>query len=541
MKYDLNNLINYLAKELKNNKKRKRDEILHDLSFSKKCEMIKSNLRILCYEKAASFLKKFMEKNQSTRQIGIYIKNLINMFEAQLHILKESETDANYMNMLEPCLKDKYQRYTTISISLIIIEILNDLKLQNYNKKINLLNYIKKKLQNENITFLKIAFSSKKIEQYFLKETLNDNKNDNKNNNKNDNYENKSDYESSDEEPINKKQKTIKFTKEGYLKDNFVVDDKNAEDDENEENAEDDENEENAEDDENDDDFILDELIKPSKTYKGINKLFMEELNKSSELNNNPIEESLEYFCNLEKKERQNYLDKIKHINKVNNTLEPSIIKIINMDITDKSKHFIINQLNNLAKSRNESGKLKTWVANVMKLPLGINVGINLDTLNTPEKIQNFLNDLTDKMNSAVYGHEEAKRKIVQLTAQSISNPDSKGGVLGIWGPPGNGKCFALNTPILMYNGKIKKVQDIVVGDIIMGDDSKPRNILSLGSGIDDMYEIIYNNGESYTVNSEHILCLKNEENEIIEMSKEFESSKKDKKDDDKKKTTTNK
>jgi len=42
-----------------------------------------------------------------------------------------------------------------------------------------------------------------------------------------------------------------------------------------------------------------------------------------------------------------------------------------------------------------------------------------------------------------------------------------------------------------------------------MGDDSTPRNVLSLGSGNDNMYKILSNNGEFYTVNSEHILCLK--------------------------------
>lgn len=60
-----------------------------------------------------------------------------------------------------------------------------------------------------------------------------------------------------------------------------------------------------------------------------------------------------------------------------------------------------------------------------------------------------------------------------------------------------------------MYDGKYKNVQDIRVYDVVMGDDSKPRIVLSLGSGIDEMYEIKSNKGESYTVNSEHILCLK--------------------------------
>ena len=81
------------------------------------------------------------------------------------------------------------------------------------------------------------------------------------------------------------------------------------------------------------------------------------------------------------------------------------------------------------------------------------------------------------------------------------------GGVLCL--PCGYGKCLALNTEILMYNGRIKYVQDIVVGDIIMGDDSNERNVLSLGRGEEEMYNISYNSF-NYTVNKSHILSLYN-------------------------------
>jgi hypothetical protein len=73
----------------------------------------------------------------------------------------------------------------------------------------------------------------------------------------------------------------------------------------------------------------------------------------------------------------------------------------------------------------------------------------------------------------------------------------------------GTGKCHAKDTPIIMYDGSIKMVQDIQVGDQLMGDNSKPRNVLSLASGEDTMYRIVPTKGDSYIVNSEHILCLK--------------------------------
>ena len=49
----------------------------------------------------------------------------------------------------------------------------------------------------------------------------------------------------------------------------------------------------------------------------------------------------------------------------------------------------------------------------------------------------------------------------------------------------GSGKCHSLDTPILMADGTIKMVQDIQVGDQLMGDNSTPRNVLSLARGRD--------------------------------------------------------
>lgn len=65
------------------------------------------------------------------------------------------------------------------------------------------------------------------------------------------------------------------------------------------------------------------------------------------------------------------------------------------------------------------------------------------------------------------------------------------------------------DTPILMYDGSVKMVQDVQLGDQVMGDDSTPRNVLSLGRGHDQMYDIVPVKGQQYTVNSDHMLVLK--------------------------------
>ena len=88
----------------------------------------------------------------------------------------------------------------------------------------------------------------------------------------------------------------------------------------------------------------------------------------------------------------------------------------------------------------------------------------------------------------------------------------------------GSGGCHAINTEILMYDGTIKLVQDIIVNDLLMGDDSTPRSVLNLIRGNEIMYKIVNNKNESYIVNENHILCLKMTNNKIITDRKERKS-----------------
>jgi len=73
----------------------------------------------------------------------------------------------------------------------------------------------------------------------------------------------------------------------------------------------------------------------------------------------------------------------------------------------------------------------------------------------------------------------------------------------------GSGKCHKKGTPIMLADGSIELVENLKVGDFLMGDNSTPRQIISLARGRDKMYDIIPIKGEKYTVNQEHILCLK--------------------------------
>lgn len=78
---------------------------------------------------------------------------------------------------------------------------------------------------------------------------------------------------------------------------------------------------------------------------------------------------------------------------------------------------------------------------------------------------------------------------------------------------PSVGKCLGKGTKILMYGGELKKVEEIKKGELLMGVDSKPRKVISITNGIDNMYWVRQNRGIDYRVNESHILSLKRSRN----------------------------
>ncbi len=68
--------------------------------------------------------------------------------------------------------------------------------------------------------------------------------------------------------------------------------------------------------------------------------------------------------------------------------------------------------------------------------------------------------------------------------------------------------CHASGTLITMFDGSLKRVESICVGDALMGDDGSKRTVQSLARGHAQMYEISNRFGDSYVVTGDHILCL---------------------------------
>ena len=107
---------------------------------------------------------------------------------------------------------------------------------------------------------------------------------------------------------------------------------------------------------------------------------------------------------------------------------------------------------------------------------------------------------------------DEHGRKLIRgrkntLKGLVLSKSASKGvggGATWIFGD----ECFGKDTPVLMSDYSVKKIQDIKKGEFVLGIDGQPKEVINTCSGIDQMYEIQQRKGLTFLVNSKHKLVL---------------------------------
>lgn len=114
---------------------------------------------------------------------------------------------------------------------------------------------------------------------------------------------------------------------------------------------------------------------------------------------------------------------------------------------------------------------------------------------------------------------KELDTEIIPPFTSRFEDPKYNGGCkLVVVGKPG---CFTKGTEMIKYDGSLVKVENVKVGDIMLGDDGTKRTVIELCRNSDEMFDIIPKFGEKYTVNLMHKLVLTNfaNTNEIIEIT----------------------
>jgi len=98
------------------------------------------------------------------------------------------------------------------------------------------------------------------------------------------------------------------------------------------------------------------------------------------------------------------------------------------------------NALCNLDASSSEYYKCSHWISGFTELPLAVFKDLPVKMEDGPEKCGEFMGKVQKCMETAIYGHEEAKLQIMQFVSSWIANPKANGNVLSIHGPMGTGK-----------------------------------------------------------------------------------------------------
>jgi ATP-dependent Lon protease len=151
------------------------------------------------------------------------------------------------------------------------------------------------------------------------------------------------------------------------------------------------------------------------------------------------------YYNKLEDDQKRYIATLEKTIRNMNKEDIPLRFKILMSNIDEMIKAIAIKKLkylNDMDESTSEYYKMTNWIEALCKLPIGKYKPLPVTTQSSIEDIRAFLHTTKKKLDETVFGHNDAKDQIIRLLAQWISNPKSRGMVIGLHGSPGTGKTL---------------------------------------------------------------------------------------------------
>lgn len=134
----------------------------------------------------------------------------------------------------------------------------------------------------------------------------------------------------------------------------------------------------------------------------------------------------------------------------------PLRFQILESGIDKHNRALAIQQLNHLQNMDSSSGeyhKILKWIEAICRVPFGKYQPLPVTNISSKDDIKAFIKNIQETMNTKVYGHKSAKDQIIRLLAQWISNPQSKGLVIGIQGSMGTGKTTLIKDAICKVLG----------------------------------------------------------------------------------------
>lgn len=173
-------------------------------------------------------------------------------------------------------------------------------------------------------------------------------------------------------------------------------------------------------------------------------------------------------------------------------------LMLTNIDI--ETKLFLVDKYDSTVKmSGSDYSKGINWLKTACKIPYGKYKQMVVDKNDDLEKIKSYFDNIKVKLDSDIYGLEDVKQEILEFVARKISNPDSKGHVLALYGSAGVGKskiikslAEALDWPFYQINfGGLNDVS-LLTGHSETYVGSKPGKLVEILTNCDYMNPIIY-------------------------------------------------
>jgi endopeptidase La len=174
-------------------------------------------------------------------------------------------------------------------------------------------------------------------------------------------------------------------------------------------------------------------LIKEKKTNKSFNVFDM-------------LQNNMTYYIQSKIKKSniniKNSIDKIKSINIDDIDYKKQLV--INKNIPENIKAMVLEKIEEMKSANNEYYKQLLYVKTILNYPWSSpNDDLYYENLkNDKKRAIEYLSNIENKLNSSCYGHEEAKKYLIQMIGKWISNPCSMGTSIGLVGPPGVGKTL---------------------------------------------------------------------------------------------------
>lgn len=102
-----------------------------------------------------------------------------------------------------------------------------------------------------------------------------------------------------------------------------------------------------------------------------------------------------------------------------------------------------------------------------------------------------------------IFGHQDFRRGQIEVIKALAKKQD----VLTVM-PTGGGKCHGAGVKVLLSSGRKISVENVKIGDVLMGPDGLGRKVVALSRGVDEMYRVIPKKGEVFDVTPDHKLTL---------------------------------